>query len=535
MADLSVFYNNVEITPTPLVNQNYQFLDYGSRWGSSVGIELQGFITGITSTGACSRLNTWFSGNFGKLEVKEGSTVLYQWSGVYVDEMSIQQWHYKSGTSVPYSVKIRTYSVPSGVIDPSNEYVFTQGDDGIGTLNHNIAAHGIKNSIGAFQNAVNFVKNFTGKVSFGPSLFPSGGLVMMSLSESINRAEGLYSVNEVYKFNTGSPPTQVYLEWFSASASDVIDNEYITVDAQLKLQGNAVNNNLYALEPVAQAYNFQAKLEELGFATGKFIFNTDSINRNSGMATVEIRKSYLSGTNTSDITGYFDYTINYERDIVLPKDTWRLDGEFICKGPIDYRKTRLAAFKATVWPNVRGYLLNLISGSDVYNTFHTYDISTGNHSTVNVQENSGMASLKLSLTTLDGKWDDSINNPRYSVEVQPPKWSYDLLPSANIEGHYVIQDHQMLTQGKVNASLACESFVPSEAIQVLSGYMNDLEDIYLQTGIIMAESISTGFTDCSYNKEWLGVDEMSSGLAATKVYGAMSTDYVRQPGYKFGY
>ncbi|MFK5284396.1 hypothetical protein ACI3PL_32930, partial [Lacticaseibacillus paracasei] len=75
------------------------------------------------------------------------------------------------------------------------------------------------------------------------------------------------------------------------------------------------------------------------------------------------------------------------------------------------------------------------------------------HSTINIQENTGMATFQASLVFLDGATNNAyVRNPKYTVDISPSKWSYDLLPSANIEGHYVVQDLQMMTKSKINFS-----------------------------------------------------------------------------------
>lgn len=535
MGNLSVWYNNVEITPTPLVNQNYQFIDFGTRWGSSLGIELQGNVTGVQSTGAFLTLSNLFSSEFKALEVKEAGTVIYSWPNSVVEDISFPKSPLFIGSFIPYSVKLKSYNVPSGVIEPTNEYSFTQGEDSVGTLVHNISAKAIKTaSNGAFQNAVNFVKNFTGKIPYGPSLFSSGTFVLMSQTENINRAEGAYSFVENYKFNTGSV-NQPYIESFTLSISDIIDNEYLVIDASLTLRGSPINLNTSYVENVLASTSVGSRIASLGYDTGSFITNSISINRDTGSAVLEAKYSYLSGLYPTDVSGFFDYNVSLDNDVIIPRETWRIDGEFICKGPLSYRKERLNNFIASSGKNWKSFLSGLICSSPVYISFHNGAFKNFDHSVLNISENSLLSVFKLSLTSIDGTCDASIANPRYSVEVQPSKWLYDLLPAANIEGHYIIQDLQMKTRGKISTNISCESFQPSSSINLLSGYVNQLSTIYLKDGVSNAENITTGLTDVSYNKEWLGTDNLSSGLLATKVVGAVISDYVRVPGYKFGY
>ena len=541
-ADIIVKYNGTTLSPTPLVNQSVQFIDYNQRWGNVVEIELNGNITGINTGNFLtiqSGFASHFTGQFGSLDVFEGVNVMYQWRNVVVDEINLPPNRLLHTSITPYSVKMRSFSTLSGVVDPSNEYAFSQGDDGIVSVLHKISARGVRTDTYALNNAKNFVQNFVGSHPFtdvvgfgnGPAFVPIGSGVLVSTVENIDRATATYSIQETYKYNTGK--SMPYIESFTVNLSDVTDNEWLTMDVDWRIQGSAVKNNLIQIEPLLTAPI--DKISELGYATGNLIQTNANFTRDTGAATINIRASYLSGYSPTDVLGYFDYTVGFTFDGTQPREDWRVDGEFMCLGPRDYRASRIAQFKLDNGKDWRGYLTDLITNSPIYIAQHDTSRTWGSQSEFSINENTGLAQFKLTLSAPDGGRPDGLSFPKYSVEVQPNRWNYDLLPSANIEGHYVLQDLQMMSQAKVNVSVSADTLHPVFGLNVVSGFVDSLLDLYATTGFLIARSYHTGITDVSSQAEWLGVDTTSSGLLATKVAGSSLTSFVRKPGYKFGY
>ncbi len=545
MADIVVQYNGWTLSPTPLVQQNYEFVDYGSRWGNVLQIELNGFLTGITGWQmAQSGIAQYFTGQFGTLEVLDGSTSIYRWTNVIVDEIVFPPNPWFVGTSLksmaPYSAKMKVINVPSGVLEPTNEYSFNQADDGIVTVSHKVSARGIRTNVDGLSNAVAFVKTFKGVnpfSSFTPAFIPSGSGILASFSETIDRLTSTYSISEVYKYNTGLFSGVV--ETWNVNASDVIDNEYLTVDVDWKIQGSPVNNNLTTIESsFLPSQNPMLKLSSMGYSTGNMMQSTYSVARDSGAATIAIKTSYVSGYNLNDIAGYFDYNVSLDFDGTVPKEDWRIDGEFVCFGPLQYKKSRVAAFKAASGANYdawRFMLTGLIIGSPVF-IYHDDTRTFGSQNDLQVHEVTGLAILRLSLTTADGGRPSAFWYPKYTLSVEPNQWEYNLLPSANIEGQYVLQDLQMQSQGKINISVEGETRNKEAAFSTLSGFVDTLSNLYVATGYITSENYNTGVLDMKYQRSWIGLDNMSSGLVYTKVGGTKNvSNYVRKAGYKFGY
>lgn len=545
MNDIVVKYNNWVLSPTPVVQQNFEFIDYGSRWGNVIQIELNGFVTGFGSWQAAQTgIVGYFTGQFGTLEVLEGSSSIYRWENVIVDEISFPPNHWFNGAQTksmaPYSAKMKVINVPSGVLEPVNEYNFTQGEDGLVTVNHKVSARGIKNANDGLSNAVAFVNTFKGVnpfSSFTPSFIPSGSGILESISETIDRVTSTYSINEVYKYNTGL--FSGVLDTYSINSVDSIDNEYLMIDVDWKIRGSPVNRNIRAIE--TNFLTTQAPIQKLltmGYTTGNMIQSSYSVSRNSGEASIDIKASYVSGYNLNDMAGYFDYSVGLQLDGTTPKENWSINGEFVCFGPVQYRRTRVAAFKAASGSNYdawRDMLTGLIIKSPVY-AYHDSSKTFGSQNDLQVYEETGLGILKLSLTTSDGSHPASLWYPKYSVDVQAGNWEFNLLPSSNIEGQYVLQDLQMKSQSKVHISVAGETRDKMTYFSSLSGYVTTLSNIYINTGYVTSESHTTGILDVQYEKNWIGLDKVGTGIPYTKVAGTRNlTNYVRKPGYRFGY
>jgi len=533
MGDLIVKYNGTRIYPTPLISQNYKFLDNYTRWGNINEVQFNGVMTGINGTGIISNLTSLFASQFGQIDVLEGASSIYSWSGAVIQDITFPNGHFYIGTAAPYSIKFNIYNIPSGVINPVNEYSFSLEEGGLASVNHRISAKGLKTSSPALTNAINFVKNFTGRSAYTPIFVPTGYGVLLSISENIDRQNSIYSVNELYKYDPLSSLS--YIEQITTNVSDIIDNQYKTIDVNLGFQCSPINDSLSGFESNINSINILNKLNSnFGFDTTFFAKTSFDLNRNSGASRVELKASYFSGTSLQDISGYFDYDINFDCDKIIPSETWRVDGEFVCNGPLEYKQQRLNNFK--IGKGWSDYLTGLIKTSPIYSSYHDSSKTMTTYNPVSIQENINLATLKASLSMKDGKENGGVNQ-KYLVSVEPSRWLFEVIPSANIEGHYVIQDPQTKNRGKVKIDLSMDAISGNNIFSpTISGMMSSISNIYI-TGdnILVSENISTGILDLSYNKEWIGSDSMSSGILFTKVVGSNSFDYTRQPGFMFGY
>jgi hypothetical protein len=545
---LTVQYDAITLNPTPIVNYSSRPIDYGYVYGYNTDVTLEGLYTGISSyTGVITSITGVFGNQFKTLNVLDNlGNNLYSWPNITVDSISLDTNPYFSGSFVRYSVKLKSYNFPSGVSEPSNEYSFSQNEDSTVTVIHKISARGVRGSAGAFDNAVAFVKQFTGKDPFSncaPFLVPSGSGVLSSLSENINRAEGIYSVTESYRYNTGvSAP---YIKTTSLNVSDMIDTEYRTMDYSLKLQGSPVTKNgstvINSLSGVSMLSDIQ---NEFGISTAGWVKNTFSANIDSGSATVDIQVGYVSGAN---LTGFFDYELRCEQDHLAGTENWRLEGEFKCFGPLDFKRSQLTSFR-----NVNGngkeewepYVSGLIVNSPLYANVHRAGKMFSRNMKITVTENPPLAYLKISASAADGYEPLGLAELKSNWEVSPSKWIYQLMPSVNIEGLYVIQDIQTKTQTRQKMAITSKTHDQQSGASLVSGYLTTWATSAVSSGnpaaitaFLVDESFTTGTFEVNASQTWLGADSgLSSGILALQSIGTNGDSFITRPeGYNFGY
>lgn len=549
MATTGIFvkYDTTTLSPTPLVNYSHHPIDYGYIYGYNTDIALDGLYTGISTTGvAISFLTGTFANQFKELLVTDDlGNELYRWSGVTVESIAFDTNPYYIGSFVRYSIKLKAYNLPSGVLEPSNEYSFTQNEDSTVNVSHKISARGVRNSFGAFDNAIAFVQQFTGKNPYDnciPFFVPSGSGILMSLSETINRAEAIYSVNEVYKYNTGS--STPYIKNTSLDVGENLDGEYRTIDYSLKLQGSPILKNASSIIDNYLNYPVLTDIQnEFGLTSTSWIKNSYSANVDSGSSMIDIKIGYLSGASLS---GFFDYNVSCEIDSLMGTEQWKIDGEFKCFGPLDYRKKELANFRENHIGNEwEPFLTGLVFNSPIFTGgLHSAEKMFSPNIKLNVVENPNLAMLKMSAVIEDGYEPDGIADLKYSWEVSPSKWIYKLMPSATIEGSYVMQDLQAKTQTRQKMSFSSKANDLGIGLSGVSNYLKEFAGCYVLSGnqdnvtaFLLEDILSTGTYDVNASNTWLGMDSgISSGSLALQSIGSFNDIApLRTKGFNFGY
>ena len=544
---LRIYYNNQELSPTPLINYSNQPVSFGYVYGYNTEITLEGIFTGIDINGP-SQVKEYLSGIFFKqfktLYVYDdnGGGEIYRWDNVYINSINVEQSQYISGSFVKYTIKALSYNIPSGVIDPSNEYSFQQNEDGTVNVNHKISARGIKNSqdAGAFENAVAFVQSFKRKNPFNnciPIFVPNGNGFLISESENINRAEGIYSITEVYKYRTGESQDKPALRTTSLDIQENLGDEFKSINYNLKINGSPVEDNIQEVMGNYLEYDVLSDISsEFGLGTTDWVKNDYSFNVDSGAATIDIKINYLSGAPK---TGFFDYTISCNQDYLMGTEDWNIQGDFRCFGPLNYRRFELNNFKnshkANGW---KDFLTNLITTSPLYIKLHNPLKEFSKNFPVKEDETLDMASLKLSFDLKMGYEPDELSELKYSIEGKPSKWIYELLPSATIEGAYVVQDLRTKTRDNISFNLSTKTSNKNLAVSTLSDYFVKLSGVYLSSiGFLNSDSINTGLYDVTISKSFLGdaKPDMSTVLTQLQSDGYNNNASVRQPNYLFGY
>jgi hypothetical protein len=118
------------------------------------------------------------------------------------------------------------------------------------------------------------------------------------------------------------------------------------------------------------------------------------------------------------------------------------------------------------------------------------------------------------------------------------------MPSATIEGSFVIQDLQSASRPKSKFSIQGKSANLSAANGLVSGYMTGLAASYVVSGtntavtaFLITDELETGIYDISRSQTWLGQDNgIAASVLALQAIGTSSSSVpVRPSGYIFGY
>jgi len=567
----TVTYNGKSISPPPFVSRQFEPLNYGDRWGFTQSIQLDGWITGkitgigILGTGILgtgflfkkSGLLDIFSQNFKELLVSGEHHEHIKIPICHVEEISFENnpYHITPFGAIPYSVKIKTFNVPSGVVDVSNEYSFTENNDNTVSVTHKIAAKGIRGNSIAIANAINFVKLFTGKNPYSnclPAFVGTGSGIILSISENIDRLAGTVSVTENYKYNpiTGSDTPKTYVETATLNFTEGITQDYTSYDLNVEFLGSPINSNLGKFRSELSGYNPYLKLLEYGIDSGNCYLNTTSINEDSGKNSVSFKASFLSG-NSGDFDGFFDYQINVSCDEINDLKTYNLNGQFIVKGPANHRRDKVSGFKNRVLSSgqMHSYLYSLITGSEIASGFKGTGTRVINPLPISfsTSENTGVGTFSMNASFNDRDFVDYANNVEYTISVTPERWLFNLYPAANIEGHFIIQDLQCKTRERIKVQINSQNF--GNFVSCYNG-LNELINTLFNTTLANASpyyfgasGVNSGVFSVEVNKEAISQNSLSppdgpnSLIEApnNKFASSISSLFIRPPGYQFGY
>jgi hypothetical protein len=327
-----ISYNGFDFQnqPTPFITKDESFIKYGENFGSVQTFNLNGEITGKDFDALRSfqkEIITGFAKDFGVFKIQDvredfvvGNNILLENSSKMLsedlDDLLLEQ---EAGSTIfkdilsKTGVKINSVNFPSntykkrlnynisltcypsdyfnenyGVVDPQDQWSFSQSNDDILSATHTISAKGFEtgsyNESLAFENAQNFVNGKTGLSNLIFPYFMSGAkslsseyLYLDSVNESTDRIGGVYSITENYvrdlKNISGG-----YLR-YNAS----IDSEGSS-SLKVRVQGSVVGNKQASMSGVRARF--------LGFnvygAANDFILQT---NASSSISEEPVSKS----------------------------------------------------------------------------------------------------------------------------------------------------------------------------------------------------------------------------------------------------
>jgi hypothetical protein len=378
---------------------------------------------------------------------------VYENSGIIVQSISFEESPYSN--LINYSIELNSSQLSGNVINPTNEYNFTENEDKTVSLSHSISARGINtsknpNKSNAMDNAIAFVKSNTGLANIPTVKFISGltyrPFYMQNFSESIDRLNGVYSIQENYNtktINSNLPGVLSYTcDITSGADSNVV---------QINLRGD------YKGPKDGDIANLRNTLviSELFLYSG--YYNPTPIQYNITENSGENLISFDYTFDNIDLPNpYFKYDANITKDELQQIYNIQVRGDVIARGSAPYRY-----YLST------GNLVNLTGGfmkvaSGILTGFKNFnsDTSTSNLRLLNISIDKNPNDSTVSANaSYDDKYmpTGDFINANYSVSVEAPLWYMNNQPTCNVKGYHIINDFNITTLPKLSVSTSFTS------------------------------------------------------------------------------
>lgn len=362
--------------PTPLPSFNEDVVRFGERWNVRESCQLHGQLTGCTYDViqfVKTQLENIYSSDFQPLTILQDQQVLYYAPYNRIINIDFQQSRMIG--VLDYTIELQNYpailwSGFYGVIDPVNEWSFTERDDKLLEITHKISAKGINTSSGAsnaFLNAKNYVLGITGINSFIPTYLINycTGIwpCIDTFSESINRFNNTYEIQEKYVaadlYNGGAG----YIRYSTTYNCDINRGT-----ASLDINGEVKSCRNAPLSILRQKYLtfdvYSAAVQSYDDACGRIDLNptylTSGVNEDNYNKKINFNIQF---DNDWTPRTWFDYQTDIKID---DNDITTVDVKGVIKGRGDL---------ASRWQNVQFYYNNELNlfylANQAYNDFES--------------------------------------------------------------------------------------------------------------------------------------------------------------------
>jgi hypothetical protein len=537
---IQITYDNFTFNdPIPFVSRNQEVINYADRFGQITKIVLQGQITGTCPndfgqliTGQ-NKLISGFSRDFKQLNIVEDGKNLFNADSCIVRSINFDQSKYVK--LLNYSIELDCYesglfSGVYGIMDPTNEYTFTEGEDKSVAINHTVSAKGINTSTNsAINNARNYVYSLTG---YDPNVLPINisntnyTPLLLSFSENLNRLNGTYSVQESYKVDISNDPyvNASYFTRYTTTINKSINTDFDDISVQGTIQGAKRSN-------FTNLVNYAKNLDLYGICTGNFgaPLNTKpvtmSFQEDREARTVSFSASYntdvIQGDYAQSAAPYLDFTTDFNKDEITSITSVTISGPIITKGNLKERYESALNYIDDIVFNfgtVQSYLYYIANNSAYIPLKNTLGIGSNinlnpNWRSFNVTKNPEKGEITVS-ATFDDK--DNITpsliekvtkSNSFEISYEPKIDLFKPRPTYNINGFYIVYelgDAKKLATVNINStSEFLTDTLTDRAKSDTRETLNILKTVYAnQSYILMNESynfdqVKEGYTKSS--------------------------------------
>lgn len=554
---IQVTYDNFTFKdPIPLVSKNQEIINYGDRWGQITKVTLQGQLTGA---GGCpdnfaslingqNNLISGFSRDFKKLSIIEDSKTLFEADACIIRNINFEQSRYVK--MLGYTIELDCYerdlfSGVYGVLDPVNEYTFTENEDQSIAISHNISAKGINTSNNsALNNARNYVHTLTG---YDPSVLPINinntnyTPLIRSYVENINRLNGTYNIQENYIVDISNDAyiNPAYFTRYTTNISKNLTSDFNTISIQGTIQG--AKTGLFAnTRTYAQNLDLYTICQNVFDETLNDIPISLSFEENQASNLISFSAAFDTDTIDPINSTYFDYSVEINKDAITSLSSITISGPIKSRGNLKQKFENAKQFitdQISTYGSLPDYLFN--EAESIYNNLKSTmnigsSISLNNRvKSFSITESPEKGEISLSATFDDKDIPPGISSvvksSSFNLNFEPKIDLFRPRPTYNINGFYIVYE---LGEAKKIAKVginATTEFVASADVDLAkddqSTILATLKNTYTN-GTYYIENESSSFDQSSTNY----TRNISSSVQYSRKSSILDTDPVFIPG-----
>ena len=478
-------YDGKTLTPTPFLSRSMEPVDAGAlRLGFVQNYDLNGFLS-IDNLDYGAALDK-FTKSPAVLKIDNTDIEVFVTSFSIGDTAFDLKWGTDNKeTLIPYSVKFKSYvDLPDKIKSPTLEYSYSEEANRVISLTIKASAQGITSVEDAREFVDVLVEDFRPNTEGGKSIAlttssatsaavpirvaHATNWALISSKRSIDRTKFTYSVERNFKRNPGGIQDTNFKFFETVDVAQSLS----PVSQELKSYDFNVNLKILCEKDVANVKNVAQKWSDIETSiqtnnsyvkkivdhyllqhniTVQSRDNIEKVSFSKNESANEMTLKFtLVDCHADDFKGYFNYSVSTDYDLALDEKSVSIDGEFVSKGDMSNRREWLHKWMRGVYTPVGNPTIAIKSNGPDFSKFvhalkvnSPIDVSFVTVDKISVDHNANKAFLKLS-ASLDDNSTALAHREKLSFNVDAKIGIpvYKFSASANIEGHFIIQDFQ---------------------------------------------------------------------------------------------
>ena len=342
--------------------------------------------------------------------------------------------------------------------------------------------------------------------------------ILISQNESINRMNGVYSMNESYSLSSTGENTLI--SGHTVSISSGADQDFTTVELAANYKGSlgehieqvrgkipSVTSNAY--------YEIASELSQIdSLNTGAINF---SISENSGASSIEVSASYDNNKLFTGSNAYFDYSVSSSTNELDSRTSISVNGTIQARGnkfktAENFLETNINNFTSDGCNHEAKHACYLYSlaNQEYNNLSKPYSLDPYPKScTLSKNETEGTITLSASFTD-DYVPSNNVKSANWSISVTPPLRKYISTSDVITYPKHIFWNTDVLTRSniQVNASASSyDSINKSYGLTTVDSFIENVYNTYIGVNSDIAmqgNSLSFNEIDLAYkrNKSW---------------------------------